>query len=143
MARILIAEDEAALREFIGRALTHHGHEVVAVGDGAEALVTLQKGPPFDLLLTDIVMPVMDGIALALKASKDYPDLRILMMTGYAAERQRAYNLDALIHDVIAKPFTLDEICEKVSEALTSDRTGLRPATTVDRGLQRQRRDDS
>tara|TARA_R100000005_G_scaffold89219_1_gene59624 strand:+ start:8120 stop:8551 length:432 start_codon:yes stop_codon:yes gene_type:complete len=141
MARILIAEDEAALREFISRALTYHGHEVVTVNDGADALVTLQKGRPFDLLLTDIVMPVMDGIALALKVSKDLPDLRILMMTGYAAERQRAYNLDMLIHDVIAKPFTLDEICEKVNEALTSDRSPLRPATTSDEGLQRQKRD--
>jgi DNA-binding response OmpR family regulator len=57
------------------------------------------------------------------------------MMTGYAAERQRAYNLDMLVHDVISKPFTLDEICEKVKEALISDRTALKPATTVDTGL--------
>ena len=135
MARILIAEDEAALREFINRALTHHGHEVVTVADGAEALSALQKGEAFDLLLTDIVMPVMDGIALALKVTKDFPDLKVLMMTGYAAERQRAYNLEMLIHDVISKPFTLDEICEKVAEALESDRTVLKPATTSDEGL--------
>ncbi len=135
MARILIAEDEAALREFISRALTHHGHDIVAVEDGAEALATLQRGEAFDLLLSDIVMPVMDGIALALKVTKDFPDLKVLMMTGYAAERQRAYNLEMLIHDVIAKPFTLDEICEKVREALTSDRAVLKPATTSDEGL--------
>ncbi|MZR29961.1 response regulator [Sneathiella litorea] len=135
MARILIAEDEAALREFISRALIHHGHEVVAVEDGADALAALEKGESFDLLLTDIVMPVMDGIALALKVTKDIPNLKILMMTGYAAERQRAYNLEMLIHDVIAKPFTLDEICEKVSEALATDRTVLRPVTTKDEGL--------
>ncbi|MCC3304132.1 response regulator [Sneathiella sp. HT1-7] len=135
MARILIAEDEAALREFVSRALTHHGHDVVAVADGAEALATLQKGEMFNLLLSDIVMPIMDGIALALKVTKDFPDLKVLMMTGYAAERQRAYNLEMLIHDVIAKPFTLDEICEKVSEALKSDRAVLKPATTSDEGL--------
>lgn len=135
MARILIAEDEAALREFVSRALTHHGHDVVAVADGAEALATLQKGEMFDLLLSDIVMPIMDGIALALKVTKDFPDLKVLMMTGYAAERQRAYNLEMLIHDVIAKPFTLDEICEKVSEALKSDPAVLKPATTSDEGL--------
>lgn len=135
MARILIAEDEAALREFVSRALTHHGHDVVAVADGAEALATLHKGEMFDLLLSDIVMPVMDGIALALKVTKDFPDLKVLMMTGYAAERQRAYNLEMLIHDVIAKPFTLDEICEKVSEALKSDQVVLKPATTSDEGL--------
>ena len=135
MAHILVAEDEEALREFIYRALVHHGHNVTTVEDGAQALVVLQKGAPFDLLLTDIVMPTMDGIALALKASKDYPDLRILMMTGYAAERQRAYNLDMLIHDVIAKPFTLDEICEKVNEALVNDKTTLKNVTTTDEGL--------
>ena len=136
MARILIAEDEAALREFISRALIHHGHEVFAVEDGAAALVALQQNDkPFDLLLTDIVMPVMDGIALALKVTKDFPDLKVLMMTGYAAERQRAYNLEMLIHDVIAKPFTLDEICEKVSEALVSDPAGIKPTTTADEGL--------
>lgn len=135
MARILIVEDEAALREFISRALTHHGYEVTTVGDGAEALVTLQQGQRYDLMLTDIVMPVMDGIALALKVAKDFPGLRILMMTGYAAERQRAYNLDVLIHDVIAKPFTLAEICEKVAEALSSDVPLLPNATTADRGL--------
>ncbi|MCF8468515.1 MAG: response regulator [Sneathiella sp.] len=135
MARILVAEDEAALREFISRALSHHGHDVTTAEDGAAALVILQKSEPFDLLLTDIVMPMMDGIALALKVAKENPDLRILMMTGYAAERQRAYNLDMLIHDVIAKPFTLDEICEKVEEALVNDRTLLNPATTSDAGL--------
>ena len=135
MARILVAEDEVALREFITRALTHHGHEVVAVADGAEALMALQSSESFDLLLTDIVMPVMDGIALALKVTKELPDIRILMMTGYAAERQRAYNLEMLIHDVIAKPFTLDEICENVAEALVSDRSVLNHATTSDEGL--------
>ena len=135
MARILVAEDEAALREFISRALTHHGHDVTTAEDGAEALVILQRSEPFDLLLTDIVMPMMDGIALALKVAKENPDLRILMMTGYAAERQRAYNLDMLVHDVISKPFTLDEICEKVREALVSDRAVLKPATTADTGL--------
>lgn len=135
MARILIAEDEAALREFISRALTHFGHDVTVVEDGAEALALLQTGASFDLLLTDIVMPVMDGIALALKVSKENPDLKILMMTGYAAERQRAHNLDMLIHEVIAKPFTLDEICAKVEEALASEAGPSVGVTTFDAGL--------
>ncbi|TNE39771.1 MAG: response regulator [Alphaproteobacteria bacterium] len=134
MARILIAEDEAALREFVSRALSHRGHTVVAVEDGADAVNLLQKDKAFDLLLTDIVMPVMDGIALALKVSKDNPDIRILMMTGYAAERQRAHNLDMLIHDVISKPFTLKEICDKVDEALKGTAPGP-VITTSDSGL--------
>lgn len=135
MARILVAEDESALREFVSRALTHHGHEVDVAEDGAVALDMLVKDPTYDLLLTDIMMPVMDGIALALKVTKENPKLKILMMTGYAAERQRAHNLDSLIHDVIAKPFTLSEICEKVDEALTGDGQIVGAVTTTDAGL--------
>jgi CheY-like chemotaxis protein len=113
LATILIVEDDKAVREFVSRALVQDGHEVTAVGDGLQALTALEK-KPYDMMLADIVMPQLDGIALALKASKDYPDLPVLLMTGYAAERQRAHNLDALIHDVISKPFTLTEIRETV-----------------------------
>ena len=117
MARILVAEDEASVREFVRRALESRHHDVVAVADGAEALAVLAGGA-FDLLLTDIVMPVMDGIALSLKVAKDHPGLRIVMMTGYAAERSRAHNLDFLLHDVVTKPFTIEQICQKVAEVL-------------------------
>ena len=119
MARVLVAEDEEALRAFIARALAQDGHEVVATADGGEALdaLTREQGR-FDLLLTDIRMPVMDGIALALAAARDWPELTILLMTGYADQRERAHGLDALIHDVIAKPFSLGEIRKAVAEAL-------------------------
>ncbi len=63
-------------------------------------------------------MPIMDGIALALAAARDFPDLTILLMTGYADQRERAHGLDALIHDVIAKPFTLAVLRGAVDEAL-------------------------
>ena len=118
MAIILIAEDDTAVREFVSRALRQDGHDITAVGDGQEALNALKK-TQFDMLLTDIVMLQMDGIALALKAAKDYPDLPVLLMTGYAAERQRAHNLDALIQDVISKPFTLQEIRDAVRKILS------------------------
>jgi CheY-like chemotaxis protein len=117
MAKILIAEDEAAVSAFVVRALSHKGHEIKAVTDGLAAVAALAE-ESFDLLLTDIVMPKLDGIALALKASKDYPAMKILLMTGYSAERQRAHNLAALVHRVITKPFTLDEICAAVDEEL-------------------------
>jgi two-component system, cell cycle response regulator CpdR len=117
MARILIAEDELPVQAFLRRALTHAGHETVVVGDGLAALSALREGV-YDLLLTDIVMPGLDGIALALKVSKDHPQMRILLMTGYATEQQRAHNLEALIHRVIAKPFTLEQICAVVAEEL-------------------------
>jgi two-component system cell cycle response regulator CpdR len=119
MAKILVAEDDKAVSAFVTRALGHRGHEVRAVADGSAALAALAE-ERFELLLTDIVMPGLDGIALALKASKDHPKMRILLMTGFAHERQRAHNLEALIHRVIAKPFTLEEICAVVEEELSA-----------------------
>ncbi|MEQ9640130.1 MAG: response regulator [Alphaproteobacteria bacterium] len=120
MARILVAEDTEAVRSFVVRALQLQGHEVDSAGDGAAALEKLAVAE-FDLLLTDIVMPVMDGIALALKAARDYPAMRILMMTGYAEAKRRAYNMESLIHDVISKPFTADEIQQAVARALVAE----------------------
>ncbi|NOZ42584.1 MAG: response regulator [Alphaproteobacteria bacterium] len=117
MAHILIAEDEMAVRMFVGRALEHRGHSTVGVEDGGAA-ITAMAAEDFDLLLTDIVMPVMDGIALALKVSAEYPEIPILMMTGYSHEQQRAHNLECLIHDVISKPFSLDELCNTVEDIL-------------------------
>lgn len=117
MPRILIAEDDTAVREFVRRALEHGGHQVMTAQDGLDALDILGGGD-FDLLITDIVMPGLDGIALALKVAKERPQMAILMMTGYAAERQRAHNLDVLIHRVVAKPFSLREICDAAEAAM-------------------------
>ncbi len=125
MPRILLAEDEDGLRNLIARALTQDGHEVVATADGAAALDALATATgAFDLLLTDIKMPLMDGIALALAAARDHPELVILLMTAYADQRERAHGLEALIHDVITKPFTLAEIRIAVQEALAAGPKG-------------------
>jgi two-component system cell cycle response regulator CpdR len=121
MARILLAEDEDSLRELVARALKQDGHEVVSNCDGAAALDALVRDEGrYDLLLTDIKMPIMDGIALALAASRDYPSMPILLMTGYADQRERASGLELLIRDVIPKPFTLATICGAVREALAA-----------------------
>ena len=72
------------------------------------------------VLLTDIKMPVMDGIALALAAARDYPDLIILLMTGFADQRERASGLDALIHDILTKPFAVADLQRSVREALAA-----------------------
>ena len=121
MARILVAEDEEGLRSLVARALRQDGHEVVTANDGAEALdVLVREKGAFELLLTDIRMPVMDGIALALAAARDHPALTILLMTGYADQRERALGLDAMIYDVITKPFSLGSMRAAVSEALTA-----------------------
>jgi CheY-like chemotaxis protein len=119
MARILIAEDEEPVRALVVRALTGDGHEMVAAADGAEALDVLQReGGRFDLLLTDIKMPVMDGLELALSAARDFPALPVILMTGYADQRERAFGLEALVRDVIAKPFALAELRLSVAAAL-------------------------
>lgn len=117
MARILIAEDDTAVQSFVSRALTHKGHEVTAVQDGLQALEALDDDG-FDLLITDIVMPGLDGIGLALKVARDYPELPVLLMTGYSAERQRAHNLEELICEVVTKPFSLQQICDAAEAAI-------------------------
>jgi len=125
MPRVLIADDEASMRALVARAIAMDGHETVTAQDGAEALEILtREGGAFDLLLTDIQMPIMDGIALALSAARDFPDLTILLMTGFADQRERASNLDALVHDVITKPFSVADIRTAVADALASRKTG-------------------
>lgn len=121
MARVLVAEDDEPVRVFVRRALEIDGHTVVEAIDGAEALEVLEREKgAFDLMLTDIRMPLMDGIALALAAAPQFPKLIILLMTGYADQRERAHGLDALVHDVMTKPFSLADIRAKVTEALAA-----------------------
>ena len=124
MARILIAEDEEGIRSLVARALSMDGHAVTTANDGAEALDHLaRERGAFELLLTDIRMPIMDGIALALAAARDHPHVAILLMTGFADQRERASGLEALIHDVIAKPFTLATIRSAVNGAIAANAT--------------------
>ena len=121
MPRVLIADDEDSMRALVARAIAMDGHETVTAQDGAEALeiLTRERGA-FDLLLTDIQMPIMDGIALALSAARDFPELTILLMTGFADQRERASNLSAIAHDVITKPFSVADIRTAVADALAA-----------------------
>jgi two-component system, cell cycle response regulator CpdR len=121
MPRVLIADDEDSMRMLVARAVAMDGHSTVTAEDGAEALEILNRERGgFDLLLTDIQMPVMDGIALALAAARDFPDLMIVLMTGFADQRERAYGLDAIVHDVVTKPFSVADIRTAVADALAS-----------------------
>src|SRR3954452_18372177 len=105
MPRILIADDEDSMRTLVARAIAMDGHETITAEDGAEALELLTRdGGAFDLLLTDIQMPVMDGIALALAAARDFPDLTILLRTELPDQRERAPNLSAVRHEDVPKP---------------------------------------
>jgi two-component system, cell cycle response regulator CpdR len=124
MPRVLIADDEDSMRTLVARAVALDGHSVVTAEDGAEALEILNNEPgTFDLLLTDIQMPVMDGIALALTVARDFPDLTILLMTGFADQRERASGLNAIVHDVVTKPFSVADIRTAVADALASRKT--------------------
>jgi CheY-like chemotaxis protein len=130
MARILVAEDDNAVRELVTRIIVSRGHEVMAVEDGAYALEAAGSGR-FDLLVTDIVMPRLDGIALALALAKSHPELPILMMTGYAMERQRAHDLEELVHRVLSKPFTVDQFLAALGESLAGRPAGASRAASA------------
>jgi two-component system cell cycle response regulator CpdR len=119
MPRILLAEDDDNVRRFVARALELSGHEITEAEDGGIAAeIMAAEAGRFDLLLSDIKMPVMDGIALALNVGAAWPEVTIVLMTGFADQRERAHGLEALIYDVITKPFTLQDLVQKVEDAL-------------------------
>jgi two-component system, cell cycle response regulator CpdR len=118
MARILLADDDAAARDLVERALAADGHTVTLTQDGAEALEQLQSGPGrFDLLIADVQMPALDGIALAEKGLKLQPKLRVILVSGFADEIDRAKHLKKVAR-VVAKPVTLEGIRVAVRAAL-------------------------
>ncbi len=118
--RILLTEDDDSVRAFVSRALELDGHKVETACHGVEAMERLtESAGGFDLLVTDVKMPVMDGIALAHEASSQWPTLPILLMTGFADQRERAQDLADVVRDVLTKPFTLQQIRAAVSDAAT------------------------
>ncbi|MEM9028123.1 MAG: response regulator [Pseudomonadota bacterium] len=117
MARILLAEDDESMRGFLERALIRAGHDVVAMPDGREAYERLQT-EPFDLLLTDIVMPEMDGIELARRASDLDPDLKIMFITGFAGVALNKEGHGPGDARVLSKPFHLRELVNEVERLL-------------------------
>lgn len=121
MAHILVVDDDASVRGFTARALTLDGHRVDQADDGDLALerITARAGG-YDLVLSDIRMPAMDGITMARNAVRGFPDLRVLLMTGYAGQRERAADVDRIVVDVVPKPFTLAEIRGAVRRALSA-----------------------
>jgi two-component system cell cycle response regulator CpdR len=115
--RILLAEDDDAMRGFLERALEKAGYDVIAFANGADAYERL-KDEPFTLLLTDIVMPRMDGIELARRAAELDPDLKIMFITGFAAvvlNNDSAAPKDAR---VLSKPFHLKDLVNEVNRLL-------------------------
>jgi len=117
MQRIILAEDDESLRRFLVKALEKAGYVVVAFGNGAEAYQRLRE-EPFSLLLTDIVMPEMDGIELARRASELDPDLKIMFITGFAAVALNSEEKAARDAKVLSKPFHLRDLVQEVERML-------------------------
>lgn len=119
MARILLTEDDASLRLFLSRALETAGHHVVQAEDGNAAL-PLIEADRFDLLLTDIVMPGLDGIELAQRARAIAPDLRVMFITGFAAVALTAADAAPPGAKVLSKPIHLREIVSEVERMIAA-----------------------
>lgn len=118
MVRILLAEDDDAMRQYLSRALEKSGYEVVAVDRGTEALPLIECDR-FDLLLTDIVMPEMDGIELAQHAATIAPEMRVMFITGFAAVTLKAGKAVPQAK-VLSKPFHLRDLVFEVDRMFST-----------------------
>jgi two-component system cell cycle response regulator CpdR len=119
MAKLLIVEDDESVRTLAARALERAGHMIDIAANGAQGLALIRAAQGgYDLIVSDIRMPEMDGIEMAKAAVSLFPATKILLMTGYADQRERAEELNGVILDVVQKPFTLAEIRARVEQAL-------------------------
>jgi two-component system, cell cycle response regulator CpdR len=125
MIRILLAEDDDVMREYLARALTRSGYGVVSVDRGTEAMKLIEAGEEFDLLLTDIVMPEMDGIELAQKVALIAPNLRVMFITGFSAVTLKAGRAMPNAK-ILSKPFHLRDLVLEVDRIFeTNAASGL------------------
>jgi CheY-like chemotaxis protein len=120
MAQILLADDDRATRDLVRRALEADGHKVTVTQDGGEALEQVKEGGlKFDLLVSDVEMPMIDGVALAERAFPLQPGLRVLLMSGFADQLDRAKDLIGPHVAVLSKPFTLEQVRDAVRKLLS------------------------
>lgn len=120
MAKILLAEDDQSMLGFIKLALQKAGHDVQAEENGADALKHIEGGENFDLLLTDIVMPGIDGIELSQKATDLQPGLKVMFITGFSAVAVGRGEIDPEKEKILAKPFHLNDLVEQVETLLAA-----------------------
>lgn len=118
LPRILLAEDDGDMRRFLAKALERAGYDVTSFEDGLMAYERLRE-EPFDLLLTDIVMPEMDGIELARRASELDPDIKIMFITGFAAVALNSDEEAARHAKVLSKPFHLKDLVTEVDRMVS------------------------
>jgi two-component system, cell cycle response regulator CpdR len=119
MAKIILAEDDGDMRRFLARALQNAGYEVISFDNGLSAYQRLRE-EPFELLLTDIVMPEMDGIELARRASELDPDIKIIFITGFAAVALNPDSKAPKNAKVLSKPVHLRELVNEVQKMLAA-----------------------
>lgn len=119
MARIILAEDDNDMRRFLAKALANAGYEVVSYDNGRSAYDRLRE-EPFTLLLTDIVMPEMDGIELARRATQLDPDLKVMFITGFAAVALNPDSQAPKDAKVLSKPFHLRDLVREVEKLLAA-----------------------
>ena len=119
MAHILLVEDDESLRKFLAQALARAGHDVIDFGDGQDAWLHLKESV-FDLLLTDIVMPGMDGIELAKRAAEMNAAMKIMFITGFAAVALHPASNAPKQAKVLSKPFHLREIVAEVERMMAA-----------------------
>src|SRR5262249_9770203 len=134
LKRILLAEDDESMRGFLQRALTKAGYEVIAFANGKDAHERLQE-EPFSLLLTDIVMPQMDGIELARRASELDPQIKIMFITGFAAVTLNTNSRAPKNARVLSKPFHLKDLVREIDRLLAM--SGDQPASNKRRTRRR------
>lgn len=119
MARILLADDDTASRDLAARALEAEGHQVARANDGQDALDQINAAsPPFDLLISDVQMPGLDGIGLAEKALAGSATLKVMLVSGFAGGIERAEKMRGPRLRTFTKPFTLDKLRTEVKALL-------------------------
>lgn len=118
MGHILIVDDDKAMLETLATALRNSGHEVVTSPNGLEALEILQSDKKFDLILSDVIMPGIDGIELSQEAAKILPSLKIMFITGFSAVALGTKNPHKTGKAVMNKPFHLNELVSNVNQML-------------------------
>ncbi|SHO67142.1 two-component system, cell cycle response regulator CpdR [Pseudoxanthobacter soli DSM 19599] len=119
MSRILLAEDDTDMRRFLAKALEKAGYDVVSFDNGLSAYERLRE-EPFSMLLTDIVMPEMDGIELARRATRLDPDLKVMFITGFAAVALNPDSQAPKDAKILSKPFHLRELVREVERLLAA-----------------------
>jgi two-component system cell cycle response regulator CpdR len=117
--KILLAEDDQDMRRFLGKALSNAGYDVASFDNGMSAYHRLRE-EPFELLLTDIVMPEMDGIELARRATELDPDIKVMFITGFAAVALNPDNNTPPQAKILSKPFHLKDLVNEVQRLLAA-----------------------